>query len=123
MAEKKKTDNKNYSPEKLEVLITIVPRKKGDFYMDLIQQFEVNTQMVLQGSGTADNDMLRSLGLTDKDKTVILSLIKNSKLKEAAEVIDEKFNTIKGGKGISWSIPIDSVIGLLIYKFLSNNRQ
>ena len=35
----------------------------------------------------------------------------------------KKFNTIKDGKGIAFTIPLTSVIGTLIYGFLSNNRM
>ena len=35
--------------KKLKVLFTVVDRNKGEFYMDVISQFEVNWQMALQG--------------------------------------------------------------------------
>ena len=37
-------------------------------------------------------------------------------------ILDEKFKTIKGGNGIAFTIPLTSVIGKLIFGFLSNNR-
>ena len=36
--------------KKLKVLFTVVDRNKGEFYMDVISQFEVNWQMQLQGN-------------------------------------------------------------------------
>ena len=41
---------------------------------------------------------------------------------DAVAALDEKFKTIKGGKGVAFTIPLSSVIGTLIYRFLSNNR-
>ena len=37
-------------------------------------------------------------------------------------MLEEKFKTIKGGKGIAYTIPLSSLIGKLIFGFLSNNR-
>ena len=39
--------------KKLKLLITVVDREKGEFYMDVISQFPVNLQMLLSGKGTA----------------------------------------------------------------------
>ena len=35
--------------KKLKLLFTIVDRPKGEFYMDVISQFDVNYQMVVGG--------------------------------------------------------------------------
>ena len=37
--------------------------------------------------------------------------------------LEEKFATIKNGKGISFAVPLSSVIGVNLFQFLSNNRQ
>ena len=34
----------------------------------------------------------------------------------------EKFEKIKNGKGIAYTIPMKSIIGVSIYQFLSNNK-
>ena len=39
------------------------------------------------------------------------------------ESIEEKFNTIAGGKGIACTIPMTSIIGKSIFNFLSDNRK
>ena len=39
--------------KKLKLLITIVDRPKGEFYLDVISQFDVNCQLLLGGLGTA----------------------------------------------------------------------
>jgi len=113
---------KNYAPVKLEILFTVVPREKGDIFASIIQDFEVNAQFILQGSGTANKDILRELGIEDSRKAVIISIVKETKTKEILSKIDDSFKTIRNSKGVSWSIPIDSLIGVLIYRFLTNNR-
>ena len=39
------------------------------------------------------------------------------------EVLEEKFNTIRNGKGICFAVPLSSVIGVNLYQFLSDNRM
>lgn len=107
---------------RLKLLVTIVTRKKADYYADLIQSFDVNMQMIVLAEGTANAKMLGILGLTDTEKAVLLGVIQEDKIPDAMNTLEEKFNTIKDGKGVAWTIPLTSVIGTLIYGFLSNNR-
>ena len=109
--------------EKLELMITIVNRNKADFYMDLIQSFEVNMQLAVPAQGTANAEIKSILGLVETDKTVIFSVIREENAKRALSAIEEKFETIKNGKGIAYTIPLTSVIGVSIFGFLSNNRM
>ncbi len=116
-----KTENK-VTAEKLEMLVTIVGRNKAEYFADLIQSFDVNLQASVLSHGTADAKMLEFLGLSNTEKTVIFSVIQAKKVPDAVAALDEKFKTIKGGKGVAFTIPLSSVIGTLIYRFLSNNR-
>ena len=108
---------------RLKLLMTIVARKKADYYTDLIQSFDVNMQMVVLAEGTANAKILGLLGLLDNEKAVIFGVIQENKIPDAMSVLEEKFNTIRDGKGIACTIPLTSVIGTLIYGFLSNNRR
>ena len=109
--------------EKLELMITIVNRNKADLYMDLIQSFEVNMQLAVPAQGTANAEIKSILGLVETDKTVIFSVIREENATRALNAIEEKFQTIKNGKGIAYTIPLTSVIGVSIFGFLSNNRM
>ena len=113
----------NVVPERLKLMITIVNRNKADFYMDLIQSFQVNMQLAIPAQGTANEQIKSFLGLADTDKTVIFSVIREEEATRALRAIEEKFNTIKNGKGIAYTIPLTSVIGVSIFGFLSNNRM
>ncbi len=110
------------APDQLQLLFTVVNRNKADFYVDILQNFEVNVQMLLSASGTADSNIKSLLGLSDSEKTVIISVIRRDKSKAALAVLDEKFKSVKGGKGIAYTVPMSSTIGVAIYQFLSNNN-
>ena len=110
------------SIKKLKLLVTIVDRPKGEFYLDVISQFDVNCQMVLGGLGTAHSEILELLGL-EPHKAVILSVVREDKMDAVMNCLEDKFATIKNGKGIAFAVPLSSVIGVNLYQFLSNNRQ
>ena len=108
------------APKKLKLLVTVVNRKKAEFYTDFLQTFEVNFQLALNASGTASTEMMSVLGLTDSDKSVILSVIREDRASIALRELEEKFRTIKNGKGIAYTVPMTGTIGVAIYRFLSN---
>lgn len=116
----KKTKGENI--KKLKLLVTIVNRSKALYFLDLLEQFEINMQIVVYGHGTANSEMLSYLGLAESDKAVIISCIREDNVKKVCEVLEEKFERIKDGKGVSFSIPLKSIIGVSLYQFLSNNR-
>ena len=131
MARKKsETSNTKVAPKtrktsdvkKLKLLVTIVNRSKTTFFIDTLEQFEINMQMVIYGKGTANSEMLNLLGLAETEKSVILSVVREDKVNDVLETLKEKFEKIKNGKGIAYTIPMESVIGVSIYQFLSNNK-
>ena len=110
------------APQRVKLLVTIVNRNKAEFFMDLLQSQEINVQLALAGEGTASTDMLQLLGLADSEKSVIFSLVREDRAREALNLLGDKFQTVRGGKGIAYTIPLKSVVGVAIYRFLTNNR-
>ena len=118
----KALEEKNIAPQKLKLLFTVVNRKKAEFYADFLQSFEVNMQLTLAARGTAGVEVLNLLGISDSEKSVIMSVIKEEQADKALKALDEKFRTIKNGKGIAFAVPLSSIIGVNNYQFLSTNR-
>lgn len=111
----------NSAIKKLKLLFTVVDRPKAEFYLDFISQFEVNCQMVVGGLGTANSELVDMLGLNIQ-KAVILSVVREDQVDTILNRLEEKFVTIKKGKGVAFAVPMSSVIGVNLYQFLSNNR-
>lgn len=111
------------APKKLMLLFTIVNRNKAEFYVDVLQKFEINMQLVLAANGTADTKIQSLLGLTNSEKSVIISVIRRDKCRAALSELEEKFKTVKGGKGIAYTVPMTSTIGVAIYQFLANTTN
>ncbi len=108
--------------KKLKLLFTIVDKPKGEFYMDVISQFDVNYQMVLGGLGTARSELVELLGL-EPHKAVVISVIREELAETVMQCLEDKFATIRGGKGVAFAVPLSSVIGVNAYRFLSDNRM
>ena len=109
--------------KKLKILVTIVDRSKADFYLDVLEGYEVNMQTVIYGKGTAPSDVLHYLGLSQTNKAVIISVVKEERIKEIQIAYEDKYFKTKNGKGIAFTIPITSMIGVSIYQFLSNTVE
>ena len=108
--------------KKLKLLFTVVDRPKGEFYLDVISQFDVNCQLLVAGQGTATSDVVELLGL-EPHKAVIVSVVREDLVDSVMETLEDKFTTIRNGKGIAFAVPLSSVIGVNLYRFLSDNRM
>ncbi len=107
--------------KKLKLLFTVVDRTKAEFYLDVLSQFDINCQLVTNGMGTATSDLVDMLGL-NLHKAVIVSVMRADMTEAVMQCLEEKFETIKNGKGIAFAVPMSSVIGVNNYQFLSDNR-
>ena len=108
------------STKKLSLLFTIVRKAKADFFLDLIQEFQVNMQMVLIGNGTTKSPIFSDEIGT---KAIILSVISDDNIPIALKTLEEKFHEVRDGKGVAWTVPFESVMGVTFFNFLSNNKS
>ena len=112
------------APKRLVLLITVVQKGKGTFFTDYLSEtFGANLQLAIVGTGTAHEDIVEFLGLKDNKRSVIFSVVREDRVDKIFEALQERFQTVNNGTGISFTIPLTSVIGKLSYGFLSNERR
>jgi len=75
-----------------------------------------------QRPGTANSQLLELLGL-EPHKAVIFSVVREDLVEEIMNCLEDKFHSVRGGKGICFAVPLSSVIGVNLYQFLSDNRM
>ena len=80
-------------------------------------------QFIALGEGTADAKMLNLLGLASSEKAVIFSVIRSDNAAKALAKIEKTFHSVKNAKGIAYTVPMSSLIGVSVFGFLSNNRM
>ena len=60
------------------------------------------------------------LGIEDNGKEIIISLIPNERIEEAKNELEAFFKVNKRNRGIGFSIPMTSLIGMKVYQFLTD---
>ena len=118
-----KPNHKNIAPHKLMLLITIVPREKAEFYEDFVQGYGVNASFTVSARGTAPSEVLSYIGAGDSGKAVIFSVINQEKEKTVLSNLEEKFFKVRNGKGVAFTVPLTSTIGVAIYKFWADKEK
>ena len=113
---------RNIAPMKLELLMAIVHNNKAAYYSSLIQSHKANLQLTMPAKGTT-HLILDYLGLTERPKSLIMSVVRADQAGNLISLLDETFQKGKDYKGIAYTIPLTSVIGTLVYGFLSNDKR
>lgn len=109
------------SSERLDVVITIVSRGKGETVVDLARENGVINNLLSQGRGTAPSSMLEMLGLGATEKDVIFSFVRDEQSRDIIDKIAKKLDFSKPGNGISFTVPLQSVAGIMAFKFLTTD--
>lgn len=108
------------STKKLLLLVTIVKKDKVDFFTDTIESMGANFQFIAMGSGTTKSKVFSDEIGT---KVIIFSVITEDNSKKILRVLEDKFAEIRNGKGVCWTVPLSSVMGVTLFNFLSNNKS
>ena len=112
----------NIAPVKLEMLMAIVHNDKSAYFQSIISSHQANMQLTMPAKGTT-HLILDYLGLTERPKSLIVSLVRADQADDLFARLQEQFARGKDYKGIAYTIPLTSVIGTLVYGFLSNDKR
>ena len=107
---------------KLEMLLVVVHEEKTAYYSSLIQSHQANFQFRLPCKGTT-HQLLGYLGLTDRPKNLLMSIVRADQAGDLIEVLKENFAKGKNLKGVAFTIPFSSMIGTQAYGFFSNEKR
>ena len=113
---------RNTAPMKLEMLLAVVHNDKVSYYSSLIQSHQANLRLTIPAQGTT-HMLLSVLGLTERPKTLILSVVRSDQAGSLISLLEETFLKGKDYKGIAFTVPMSSIIGTLAYGFLSNDKR
>ena len=115
-------DTRNIAPMKLELLLAVVHNDKAAYFSSLIQSHQANLQLTVPAKGTT-HLILNYLGLTDHPKSLVMSVVRSDEAGKLIELLDQTFKKGKRYKGVAFTVPMTSVIGTLVYGFLSNDKR
>ena len=110
------------APIKLGVLLTVVERKRSEYYMDLIQSYGVNLQYVTKAKKLSDAGIVSAFGLDDAELSAIISVIRLDIIDKVADSLEKRFSSARYGPGEAFLIPMSSVIGKNLFGFLAGDE-
>ena len=113
----------NFVIQKLKMLCIIVNRHQGDYFIDRLMDNKVGAAYLVYGTGTATREIYDLLGVGDTKKDIVLSLVKESDVPEIKKMISDRFSVSKKAKGIAFFADVNSIAGVLMYKYFTNTRE
>lgn len=105
--------------ENLKLFVIIVDHKQGEFFEKTFTSKDYASTFTMVGHGSAPSEMYDLLGLAENMKDIVLVLVKESNLVDAKTIIEKRFNISQKSKGIAFTIELNSMAGLVAYKFLT----
>ena len=114
--------DQTHSISRLKFFVTIIKHHYDKDVLKILNKHEVGISFITHGRGTGTKGIYDILGLSDTRKDIIFSIVKADQIASLKQEIATFYAREKDAKGIAFAIDISSVIGLSIYKYLSNTR-
>lgn len=112
---KEQESEEQFMTNAYELIVTIVSNGYYDRVMDAAKSVGAKGGTVIHAKGLGSSEMVKFLGITiQPEKDLVLILTDKSKKSLMMEKIAEQAGICTEGKGISFSVPITSVLGLTV---------
>lgn len=109
------------APRRLKLMVLILNRGQGERAMEKLGKSQNHFNLLLYGEGTANAAVMDLLGLTDKRRDVVFSVLREEKVAEAQAMLRAAFHMDEPGNGIAFTIPITSVGGLRTLRIIASH--
>lgn len=123
--EEKKNESKNFTPfdkenkiDKLSLIIVIVNKGQGVSIENILLKNKCSATFTFHGVGTASKETYLNT-LVENKKSVVIGVIKDEEYENIKENLLKRFEISKYAKGVAFKIPMKSVGGVSVYKYLS----
>lgn len=107
----------------LNWMITITDRQMVERFIALYREYRVELCLITVGRGTAANEMLDYFGLEASEKAVILAVVTRDVWKEIKNGLQSRLNIDVPGTGIAFIVPLSSIGGKKVLRFLTDNQN
>ncbi len=105
--------------DRLVLLVVVVDLGVSRVVEKLLQNLGSSMQFTHNGRGTASKEILNVLGVVDNSKGVVNAIINEDCMEDVRTELNIFFAASKKNRGIAFTIPFSSVVGVRIYKYLS----
>ena len=93
----------------MQLLVTIADRTKAAQSMNFFKKRSVSLTLSFWGRGTASNEIMDILGISEKNKVVVLSVIPREWAPALITQISDEMQLRNAGRGIVFTIPLSAV--------------
>lgn len=115
-------ENKMTQGYPYELILTIVTKGHFDHVMDVAKSVGATGGTLIHGRGLGSEEASKFLGITiQPEKDIILILVPRDKKQKVMETITREAGLSTDGKGICFSVPVDSALGLGEIPFKDSN--
>ena len=105
----------------VKMFVSVVPLGQAQAVVKMLESVGVNYNVITQGEGTGSK-FIPNL-INENKKQIIFSFIREDLAQDVCKILKQRFSVSKASAGIAFSIKLTSVMGVSIYKFLSNTRK
>ena len=105
--------------QKLYMYIVIVDQGISKTVEKLLQNIGSSAQFIHNGRGTAPKEIYSVLGAVDNKKAVINAFVSEEKINEVREELEIFFKASKKNRGVGFAIPLSSLQGIRMYRYLT----
>ena len=106
----------------MRLMIVIVKHHYDKDIVEIFKKHEVSLIFMTHGRGTVTKELYDVLGMSDVRKDIVFGVVKTANMEAVKNDVAAFYRAEKHAKGIAFAIDISAVIGLSIYKYLSNTR-
>ena len=107
----------------LKLMVAIVDRGQGERITESCAAVGATNSMICLGHGTANSHILEILGLGETDKDIVMTVLRGDRAHNVMRQLDEELQLRLPGRGIAFTIPINSVGGPRTLELLSGNME
>lgn len=107
----------NKSPLTMDLLVFIANKNESKYVLKYAAEKNFKRSTILPGEGTANNTLLKKLGLATVRKEIVFLVGPSQYCDETFHHIAKKMEFSKKNKGIGFKVPLKRLIGMM------SNRQ
>ena len=105
----------------LKLFIITAPYGQGNAIRKILDEYETSLVLTMNGEGVSFRSKFEMYNSSKKN--IIFAIVRDDKADAVKRRLDERFNVSRASSGVAFVISLSSIVGVTIYKFLSNTRK
>ena len=104
-------------------MVLIVDRRNAGRFLDCLEKNRVSLSLQTAAQGTAASELLDYFGLEKREKAVLLAVVTGPVWQQVRRALQHQMMIDVPGTGIAFIIPLSSIGGKKVLRFLTDNQN